>query len=693
MDTTAALSLPTKGERRIKDAISARSLWTKLRVASLNRRDKWVQVQNQLDGAPPFLVQELIDLGQSWRCNVNFRDASSTLEQVLVSYWRLLHDTTNLAAVSYVTPDDPKSLQHEQTFQVNFNRFMEEWGPDYVRNYLLFSLNHVVLGVGVAHWNDKFSPRWEAVRIGEIEVPTRAKASVDKLSFVGVRQEMEIDDLWKLIRDEESKAAATAAGWNVAEIERVLSFTFLRDDNNASAPITGQDVLELQRLMRDDALGVTTGHDPLKLVHLFCKDYDGKISRTIFAESIDQSGEFLFDDGESTNRADKMSNLLGAIFFDAGNGDWWGTKGFGVKNFALATVTNRLKSRAVDRTLLDGLNFTDDSEGGREVVPITNIGPFNILPKGLTQIPHYPTGRTIIEAIEMLDAQSSNNNARYRDQGQAIQKTDTATQANILANIQSQVDVANATLYLRQVARNLFTEQFRRLRMRGNPDPDAKAFKKRCVTEMGMPEKVFHDGEIFIRTGGDPGAANMAVQGQKALELMALPDANRRWCQERYVAATFGAQAVSKALRPLDAQTDLAAARAAIIENDAMGNGHALPVDPQDDHAAHIPQHLEPLEVIVHTHDASGRIDPNALIALQSAVPHLEQHFEFLKADKMQEAIYKEHLPRFSQVKSAAEGIFRMVEKMHNAAEQGQPIPQQQGQFSPAATVGATTPQ
>ena len=150
MEANANSPLPTINERRIRDASTARSLWLKLRTASVQRREKWVQVQNQLDGAPPFANRELMQLGQNWRCNVNFRDASSTLDQVLISYWRLLHDTTNLAAVSYVTPDDPNAEKHEHIFQQAFNRFIDDWGPDYVRNYLLFSQNHVSFGVGVA---------------------------------------------------------------------------------------------------------------------------------------------------------------------------------------------------------------------------------------------------------------------------------------------------------------------------------------------------------------------------------------------------------------------------------------------------------------------------------------------------------------------------------------------------------------
>jgi hypothetical protein len=701
MESNANSPLPTVNERRIRDAATARSLWLKLRTASLQRREKWVQVQNQLDGAPPFANRELMQLGQTWRCNVNFRDAASTLEQVMVSYWRLLHDTTNLASVSYITPDDPNSEKWEQIFQDAFNHFIEEWGPDYVRNYLLFSQNHVAFGVGVAFWNDKFSPRWEAVRIGDIEVPTRSKASVEKLSLIGVRQELETDYLWALVRNEEAKATARKRGWNPEAIEALLVREFVKQEGNVSTPITGQDLLELQRLMRDNSLGVTTGHDPVKLVHLLVKDYDGKISRVIFAEMQEHQNDFLFDDTDSDSRPDSMLQVMAAVFFDAGNGDWWGTKGFGIKNFQLATVQNRLKSRAVDRTLLDGLNFRDLSEGGRETVPITSIGPFNFLPKDVEQLGSYPTGKSILETIEMIEGQTSYNNARYKDQGKQIEQTDTATQANIIANIQSQVDVANATLYLRQIARNLFTEQFRRLRMRGNPDADAKAFKKRCVEELGMPEKIFYEGDIAVRTGADPGAMNIMVQGDLALQGLNLPDANRRWMQEKWVSSKFGAQAVGKALNPEDATSEIKSARLAMMENSDMGEGNPLPVDPQDNHAAHAPVHLQPLEVIVHNHAATGKIDPNGLIALQNAVPHLEQHFEFLKQDKMQEALFKELWPRFTEVRSGAEGIFKMVERMHNDAQQNGGVPpdqpaggaQPQQQFDPAGMVGAATPQ
>ena len=682
METTE--KLPER-ERCIRDAKAARALWGRLRTSSQPRRERWATIQNQLDGAPPLSNSELIANGQGWRCNVNFRDAASTLEQVLVSYWRLLHDTTNLAAVTVQDKKDPNTERWAQIFQDAFNLFNDDWGADYVRNYLLFSQNHVSFGVGVTFWNDRFSPRWEALRVGEIEVPAKAKASIDKLKIVAIRQEMEPDDLWELIKTPEKRATAAQRGWNPAEIDRLLTVV-MRDPGERSSPVTPGDVLETQRALRNNTLGATAGRDPVSLIHLVARDSDGRITRKIFAETEEDAGEFLFDD-YGAERPESMNEVIAAVFFDAGNGDWWGTKGFGQKNFQMSSVLNRLKSRGVDRTMIDGLTFTDTQDGSRETVPITNIGPFNIIPSGLVQVPSYPTGRSIIETIEMLESNQAFNNARYRDQSRQIAGTDTATQANILASLQSQVDVANATLYLRQIAQNIFREQFRRLRLKGNTDPDAKAFFKRCVTDAGMPEEVFYKSEIFIRTGAEPGAANMTLRGQKALELAQLPDANRRWWQETYVAANFGAQAVAKALNPEDAREDIKSARLAIMENSDMGEGNPLPVDPQDNHAAHVPVHIQPLEVLVHNFDVTGQIEPNAMIALQLVLPHIEAHLNFLKGDKLHEEIYRDAWPRFTAVRSAAEGIFRMAEKMHNQAQTGGQ-PQRMD-----AAVGAGAPQ
>ena len=85
-------------ERRLGEASSAYSFYEQMLHNDRTRQQSFAKITNQLNGGRPFEQNKLVEIGQGWRCNINFRDAASTLEQVLISYWRLLHDSTNLAA-------------------------------------------------------------------------------------------------------------------------------------------------------------------------------------------------------------------------------------------------------------------------------------------------------------------------------------------------------------------------------------------------------------------------------------------------------------------------------------------------------------------------------------------------------------------------------------------------------------------
>ncbi len=682
-------------EKRIKNLSEARALWGLLQKDAIIRKDNFAKILNQLNGGKPFDEEDLVRLGQGWRCNVNFRDASSTLEQVLIGYWRLMHDTTNLISAN-VHSDDPNAETYAQIFQENFNRFIDDWGDAYVRNYLLLSMNHVGFGSGPVFWNDPKSPRWEPVRTGDMYVPPRAKADVASLEFCMIEQELEVSSIWAKVRTPEKRKAAEAMGWNY---DAMMLFLHHKIHGNDVRPQPG-DYVKIEDNIRDNEISVTNRHGPARVMHLYVKEWDGKISTYIFSPNVSHGEMYLFDNSSNDKRPEDMRRQLACIFFEAGNGLFWGSKGFGQKNYQLAVIQNRLKSRAVDRTILDGLNFRDLSDGGLTTVPILNVGPINVLPKELEQIQAYPHGSTIGETISMLDYQSNSNNARYRDQSKQIAQTDTVGQAKMLAGIQSQVDIANATLYLKQFGLGIFTEMFRRLRIRGNSDPDASKFRKRCL-DAGIPDVVFYDAEVTVTTGADPGAASLSLQAEYAKEGMAMAatdgDFNGRWFKERYVSAHFGASAIKKALRPVDANTDLAAKRAAIMENDAMGNGHALPVDPKDNHAAQIPEHLTPLESMVSQYRASGKINPDAFIALQNVIPHLSDHFKYLEGNKLMDPVRKQLWPRFTAVQSAAEGLFNQLTKLDRTAQDNGMVSRDPG-ASPggadlAGMAGAIEPQ
>lgn len=690
-------------EKRIRGVHEARTLWIRQRGDSSIRRISWATVLNQLNGGKPMSDKELIENGQAWRCNINFRDASSALKNVLIAYWRLLHDSVNIAAVT-VHDDTPQSTRTEAAFQDAFNRFIDDWGEEYVMNYLLLAFNHVGFGVGALFWNDAKSPRWDIIRLGDIEIDERAKASVKALTTVSIVQETTVQELWEKFRTPEAAEAAEAIGWNREAVLQVLN----RHINGESKLQPVADLIKIEDNIRNNSLYLSVSKGPIQIVHQFIKEYDGKISTYVFdpmAESYntdsnyedapDDATGFMFDNSDIDDRPMEMSQLLACIFFEAGNGLFWGSKGFGQDNFQLASVQNRLKSRAVDRTVLDGLNFTDKTDGTLTQVPLMQNGPINVLPAGLEPLQMPMTGNTILQTIEMVDNQIDENNTRFQQNSDEVADQKTAKQASLIAGMQSSVDVANAALYLRQVASNIFKEQFRRLRLRGSSDPDAKLFKKR-VLAAGVSEEVFYEADITIRTGADPGAASPALRAQAAKEFIGMannPNINTRWALETYVASVFGSSAVKNALVPLEDLGDVAGQRWALMENADLGQGIPLPVDEKDNHATQIPVHLQPLMTIVQNYKATQKIDPNSIVALQYSIPHVQSHFDLLKLDPSQKDAYQQLWPQFTQIRSIAEGIMAQVQKLHQAAlaQQGrQPTPFTGGPSQGPGTMPAT---
>lgn len=658
------------GDRKLKGAKEVRTLFNRMWKKGETRRHRLAMITRQLNGGKPFSDNQLQAMGQGWRTNHNFRDASSMLEQVLIGYWRMLHDVTSLIEVTIYNDNDPDNDKWERIFKQNFDRFIRDWGPEYVLNYLLFSFNHVAFGVGTILWPDLESPRWEAMRMEDVMVKEKAKASVDKLDTAIVRQELQVEDLWNKIRTKETRDAASAAGWNPAAIRKCLT-RHVKQEREGN--IDMDDEVEVENQLRNSSVGFDADDRPIRVYHVYVKEYDGKINHRVLSAEY-ENDDFLFDDYTVESRPEKMGEVLSSIFFEVGNGYYYGIKGFGHKNYGTSLILNRLKSRAVDATITDGLNFKDMGEQSREVVPITNIGPFNFLPRDVEQIPSYPSGNKTLETISMFDQNLSETNARYRDQQRSVEQTDTATQANILASLQSQVDVANATLYLTQFGQNIFEQQLRRLRKPGSNDPDAQLFRERCLRD-GMPENVFNKAEVEVRTGADPGTASATFRAQILAQLMGAAATNpileARPITEGYIVNTLGASAVRKYTTPSEATEDVSSIQKAQGENADFGQGLPIPVWNKDNHEVHVPVHLQPLVQMVEQFKQTGQPNQEHMIILQVALPHLEQHMEYLKANPLKKAAYQKFQGVFQQVMAQTNGMFNMVEKLQAQQQQG----------------------
>ena len=224
---------------------------------------------------------------------------------------------------------------------------------------------------------------------------------------------------------------------------------------------------------------------------------------------------------------------------------------------------------------------------------------------------------------------------------------------------------ASAAIFLAQVGENIYTEQVRRLRMRNNEDPDAKAFVRR-LRERNVPDEVIFDVPVRVKTGANSGMANpilMAQKYQEGLALAQMPGVNQRWFLENFIAYKYGSQSIQKALLPEGVDSNPMQRRQAIMENADLGQGIELPVAPEDAHFEHIEEHLKPIMGMVQQFQQTQQISPEQVTALTIGIEHTGQHMSYLANDETKKDQFQAVRGPFMLAQSVIKGILSKMQQ------------------------------
>jgi hypothetical protein len=644
-------------ERRIKNVESARSIYNRMLNDNVLRSATFARVRNQLEGGRPFDPIALKQQGAEWQTNVNFGDSQAARDRTLMPYWKMVNDVPRRVAVTIQTPTQHAEI-YNSAFAQCFDEFLEDWNEGYFVQFMNVAENFVNFGPGIAHLPDKDSPRFKSANVQRVLWPKNARMSPDEWDVVAFTQDMSPSDLYQKIRTKKKASQSEYAGWNSDAIKKTI--TTFKDGNYQ---IGSMDYTRWQDILVNNDIATSSPFEPIPVVWLFVKQYDGKIGCYVFCN---QGGvdEFLF---KSEDYEEDFRHIMICLWYNTGTDSMiHSIKGFAVKNYFFSSLLNRTKSRVVDgATMALGLSFQRNSDNiPDESPPIENYGPVTIFPPGMQQLAVYPQFQQGIGVIEMLEANAATNNAMYREQQQQIEQTDTATQAKILAALQSENSAASASIYLSQVG-NLFTEMMRRLRKKGSTDKDAVAFVER-MRALKVPDNVIFDARIRVKTGANAGLANPAmreIKFQQGMALRGVPGVNSRWFLENYIATAYGADAVNKALLPEGEMGDPAQTNEATVENMMFGQGQPMKVVPEDNHYLHLQVHLEPLKGLAGMAQAGQQLSPEQLTALTIGVEHSSEHMQYLSEDEMMKQQFMEIRPVFSQIQSVTRGILMQQAK------------------------------
>ena len=565
------------GVIKIKDVATARSLFRRYWEEGEFRRRNYTKVRNQMEGGLPYTPEALRNRGEAWRTNVNFRDAEESKNRVIKPYWDMVNNVPSKISIT-IHSQAPRAELWQRAMEQAFDKFYDDWGLDYQIQFRLWVEEYIKFGYGLPMFKDKDCAKYRALSSDKVHVPKRTPLSPKSWDILMIRDEWTISDLYKKLRKNKD-GSQEYIGYNVDEIKRVIEYA-----HKGSHTTQSDDWVKIQDELKNNDLGYSELQTSVDIVHLLYREDNGKITHCMFEELGQQDGggnPINYNDKDgfifySQDCFDDFEEYMPPLYYEVGNGLFHGVKGFGIKNYHFSVLLNRLKSNIIDSTSISmGLNFIRTDNANSENPPVEAYGPVNVFPRGLEQINTYPSGNNGISALEMLQNNQSENNAQYREQRSQIANTETAKQAEILATINQEMSQADASLFLSQLSESVYEQQLSRLRRKGNMNPAAKKFVERCK-EMGVPEDIIYNSEITVKSGANANMASSLARKSIWEQMMATGRQmgfNFRWIQENFIANTFGAQAVNKAL-PVDGMnTDENQTRLAVIENSQMAAG------------------------------------------------------------------------------------------------------------------------
>lgn len=654
--------------RRIKDADSARTIYNRLVQDNALRSATFAQVRNQIEGGRPFDPKEKEENGEAWACNVNFGDSQASLNRVLQPFWKMVNDVPHRAAFT-IDSSAPQVDQWQASYAEAFDEFHDDWAADYYQQFMQTVANYTKFGPGLVQWPNPNTPRYKAINPTRALFPKNAKMSPEEWELVCLVRDMPMTELYAYIRDKKTTERSVAAGWN----ENAIKATIVQAAGGGP-PYDWRDYTRISDQLVNNDIMITTPFQPQTVAWLYVKQFDGTVGCYVFTP-FGAATDFLYSD---ENCSDTFRQLIAGMWYDTGtDGMVHSIKGFGIKNFFFSSLINRMKSRMADSATFSlGINFQyADNNTPDETPPVENYGAYSVFPTGLTQLSVYPQLKAASDVMSILENNAAENNSLYRQNNEQIAESDTATQANILSQMQSQTAESSASIFLAQLGENFYTEQIRRLRTKGNTDPDAKAFVQR-LKDKGVPDIAIFDLPLRVKTGANAGMWNPAARAQafqEGLALASMPGVNTRWFLENFIAYKYGANAVDKALLPEGAESEPIQRRQAKMENVDFGQAAPLDAAPSDAHVEHIEEHLKPAAGIASAFHKNGNIPNDQAVALATTVEHTGQHMAFLQRDDTKKKEFQALLPQFRLIQSVTKGILAKMQKDQQQGGGGQP--------------------
>lgn len=643
-------------------------------------------IQQLLDNLPPVDPQQMESSGRGNCSNFNPGDAETVFAEEISPYVGLAYAGRTL----FTTPVKDFGSPIERA---KWATVIAEEITDMIRGWSDF-LARWELGVsfmkrdGVAFdmHDDPINWQWKVHNQEQLKYPSNTQIGVNNFNYISMEVPCQPSDLYEKIMDGET---AQKLGWNLAQARQALM--------DAAPDVPKSDNWEAwERSVKNNDYFMNAGGGDnapmIKLIHVFCKELDGKVSHYI-TRSGDEKKEFIF---KSEAKFEGMDKFLYPLIENLGsNGTYHGIRGVGHKIYSKAMEVAVLTNKFAD--LVD-FDTTPIIQGGSNAegdeMETISFGYFSIFPNTYKipdrQIQNY--SNSIIPAIEYFRGMMSR--ATSKNSQKAIAEDSDVSRYVLDAVMRNDSQVSGLSEFLFYTAKEaLFREVTRRVVADGYEPSipggrEAADFRKRCH-DRGVPAEALKNIDFSrIRMNRVIGGGNeniRAMKLQSAAPIAAGFDpVGKSYYQHDVVAAIFDEQ-TADLYSPVTSVTRLPDdAGIAQVENNQLVQGMQIVPLPGQNDEVHCMIHIRKLNEFGSMVEGQSLNLVEVTPAMRSIADHVAMHIQNLPLNSPStKEIIEVHEQYLGMIENGELQIMRMQEAAANEAAQNGGQPGSEGQPTP----------
>lgn len=673
----------------IPNVRAARTIYFKFRNEHLERIQLYALIEGLLAGNPPYSPSELARAKLAHISNFNTLDARALYERKALAYWNAMYESEFLAKF-IIRGHDPELIPWADTMARHLTRMLRSWESFYTLSNTL-TAQIVKFGISPAIWPDERDWRWRVVELSKFYVSDQAQSDIGQMTCFAVETTFTAQYLFEVyekFKDVDTKDSP----WNTEELAKLLLW---RANTWAKSDTQFIDVMDIQRRIQNGDIGWdVVFSDDIRLVSLFQKEYNGKISHYMFERWFDH-GDFLF---KERDQYQCIEDVL--ILFTASPGEFTihSNRGFGHKIFSGAQAMMQLDNTMFDMAKMSATPLIQTPATGAKDFDAIRFIPGVATNIGMAEFVNNTLGANIeqVMGVSQFMRQKLSYNAANSGDDPALPDSNVSSVSPEQARMQSyrefglpKNDIAHFYSQWDKVFRNMVIKLLKS--KPGYPGYEfAEEWIARCIDD-GVPKEMFEmkDTDYYgmpwhlsvraARVAGD-GSTMARIMGLQELQPIAGsfgPREEKEYKRE-YIMATMGPEYVDVFLQDSDDDDETAGgASLAGVENAIMQMGKAPVFSPDNEHRSHAATHLA---LAMHMLEGIRNQQMKATDAdnvFSVLVPHNGEHVKMLQKSPFAVTFLQKYLPQWKQViQQAVLNRKRAVQELE--AEQKKQVQDQQ---------------